>query len=158
MENNTVFRDKSIERISSPEQLNDYIKLSNPGVFLILGAIIIILAGACIFGIAGHMDSSVPGVTISDNGNVTCLVKKEYGDRFTENMYVKLPDGEYGVSLRDARPEAVSDNTDSYALFVGNIQPGEWVYVIDVDGSIPDGVYDTRLVTERISPIRFLFR
>ncbi len=28
---NQIFRKKSIERVSSPEQLNDYVRVSNPG-------------------------------------------------------------------------------------------------------------------------------
>ncbi len=69
MENKTIFRDKSIERISSPDQLNDYIKLANPGVWFILLAILILLTGACIFGTIGHIDSYVPGVMISEDNH-----------------------------------------------------------------------------------------
>ena len=29
---NQIFRKKNIERVSSPEQLNDYVRVSNPGV------------------------------------------------------------------------------------------------------------------------------
>ena len=46
MANETVFRDKSIERISSPDQLNDYVKLSDPGIWFVLAAIVVILTGA----------------------------------------------------------------------------------------------------------------
>ena len=62
MANETVFRDKSIERISSPEQLNDYVKLSDPGVWFVLAAITVLLIGACIFGVCGNVDSTVNGV------------------------------------------------------------------------------------------------
>lgn len=31
--NDKIFRKKSVERMSSPEQLNDYIKVTNPGVW-----------------------------------------------------------------------------------------------------------------------------
>ena len=86
MENDTVFRDKSIERLSSPDQLNDYVKLSDPGIWFILAAIVVVLTGACIFGIFGHIDSKVPGVGIVKEGRMVCLVKKEYGDRFKPGM------------------------------------------------------------------------
>jgi hypothetical protein len=157
MANETVFRDKSIERISSPEQLNDYVRLTTPGVWFVVGAILIILIGACVFGAVGHIDSSVPGACISDGENVVCLVKREYGERFTEDMHVQVKGSEYGVSLRDAKPVAIGSDIDSYVLFVGNMELGEWVYEIDVDGQIPEGVYEARLVTERISPLSFIF-
>ena len=157
MENNTIFREKSIERISSPDKLNDYIRLSNPGVWFILAAVTVILAGACIFGIFGHIDSSVPAVGIAKNGRMVCLVKKEYGDRFNENMKLKIDKEEYSASVRSPKPVTVWDTTDPYALFIGNMQPGEWVYEIDVDGTFTDGAYEASLITEKVSPLSFLF-
>lgn len=157
MENETIFRDKSIERISSPEQLNDYIRLSNPGVWFILASILVILTGACIFAVFGHIDSSVPAVGIAKNGKMVCLVKKEYGDRFTGEMKLKIDDNEYNVSLRDSKPATVWDTTDPYALFIGDMQPGEWIYEIDVDGTFTDGSYEASLITEEISPFSFIF-
>ena len=157
MENETIFRDKSIERISSPDQLNDYVRLSNPGVWFILSAIMVILIGACIFGALGHIDSSVPAVGIAKGGKMVCLVKKEFGDRFTQDMKLKIDDREYNVSVRSPKPVTVWDTTDPYALFIGDMQPGEWVYEIDVEGSFTDGAYAADLVTEEVSPVTFLF-
>ena len=34
----SIFREKSLKRISSPEQLNDYIKVSQPSVWIALAA------------------------------------------------------------------------------------------------------------------------
>lgn len=157
MENETIFRDKSIERISSPDRLNDYVRLSNPGIWFILIAILIILSGACIFGVFGHIDSSVPGVGIAKDGRMVCLVKKEYGERFTKDMKLLVDGKEYGAALRGSNPVTVWETTDPYALFVGDMQPGEWVYEVDVEGTFADGSYEAELVTERISPLSFIF-
>ena len=54
-EKESIFRQKSIDRISSPEQLHDYIKVSSPGAWLILVAIIIFLIGALIWGVKGSI-------------------------------------------------------------------------------------------------------
>ena len=157
MENETIFRDKSIERISSPDQLNDYVRLSNPGVWFILSAIMVILIGGCVFGALGHIDSSVPAVGIAKGGKMVCLVKKEFGNRFTQDMKLKIDDREYNVSVRSPKPVTVWDTTDPYALFIGDMQPGEWVYEMDVEGSFTDGAYAADLVTEEVSPVTFLF-
>lgn len=157
MENDTVFRDKSIERLSSPDQLNDYVKLSDPGIWFILAAIVMALTGACIFGIFGHIDSKVPGVGIVKEGRMVCLVKKEYGDRFKPGMKAGIDGKEYTAALRSDKPVTVWDSTDDYALYVGNMQPGEWVYEIDVDGEFTDGNYEVELITDEISPLSFLF-
>lgn len=41
---------KSLNRVKSPEDLNDYIRVANPGVWLVLVAVVILLAGVCIWG------------------------------------------------------------------------------------------------------------
>lgn len=35
-----IFRKESLERISSPEQLTDYLRVTNPGIWIILASII----------------------------------------------------------------------------------------------------------------------
>ena len=40
-----IYREKSLERIASPEELNDYLHVTNPAVWLIMAAVIILLAG-----------------------------------------------------------------------------------------------------------------
>lgn len=157
MADETVFREKSIERLSSPDRLNDYVKLADPGVWFILAAIVMILTGACIFGVFGHLDSTVPGVGIVSGGKMVCLVKKEYGSRFGDNMKAKIDGREYAASLRSDKPVTIGDSTDSYALYLGNMQPREWVYEIDVGGDFADGNYEADLVTDEISPLSFLF-
>ena len=47
--------DKAMEMIDSPEQLNDYIKVTTPSVFAILVAVLILTAGIIIWSIFGVM-------------------------------------------------------------------------------------------------------
>ncbi len=56
MEERSIFRKKSIERVSSPEQLNDYIRVTTPSVWLILIAIIILIIGTLIWGVFGRIE------------------------------------------------------------------------------------------------------
>ena len=38
----TVFRKKTLDRIASPEQLTDYLRVTNPGIWVILVAVILV--------------------------------------------------------------------------------------------------------------------
>ena len=49
----SVFRKKSIERVSSPEKLNDYIRVSSPSIWIIMAALIVLLAGILIWAVFG---------------------------------------------------------------------------------------------------------
>jgi len=42
---NELFRKEAVEKIASPEELNKYVKVLNPRVWLIILAIIIAIAG-----------------------------------------------------------------------------------------------------------------
>ncbi len=52
---NSIFRDKSMDRISSPESLNDYIRVTSPSVWIVLLAILVLLAGILAWGIFGKV-------------------------------------------------------------------------------------------------------
>ena len=40
-----IFRKKTLDRISSPEQLTDYLRVTNPGIWLVLATVVLLLAG-----------------------------------------------------------------------------------------------------------------
>lgn len=51
-----LFRKKSLQKISSPEQLDDYIRVTTPSVWLVLLALIILLAGFLVYSFFGTVD------------------------------------------------------------------------------------------------------
>lgn len=53
---NGIFREKSIERVSSPEALNDYIRVTSPSVWIVLLAIVLLLAGMLAWSIFGRIE------------------------------------------------------------------------------------------------------
>lgn len=55
-----LFRKISLDRVNSPEQLNDYIHVTRPSVWLILGAVTLLLLGVVIWGIFGSIDGAAP--------------------------------------------------------------------------------------------------
>ena len=63
-ENNTgngtsgIFREKSMKRVSSPEELNDYIHVTSPSVWLILIAVVLLLAGMLAWSIFGTVEKN----------------------------------------------------------------------------------------------------
>ena len=51
----SVFREKSMERVSSPEQLNDYIRVTTPSVWIVLVALVVLLAGMLAWSVLGRV-------------------------------------------------------------------------------------------------------
>ena len=65
-----IFRQKSIERITSPDQMQDYIRVSNPRVWMILLAVIVLLIGVCVWGIFGTLDTTVETGGVCTDGKL----------------------------------------------------------------------------------------
>ena len=51
--NEEIFREKSLKKIKAPADLNDYIHVASPGIWLLLAGLVVLLAGACIWGYFG---------------------------------------------------------------------------------------------------------
>ena len=58
MSNKTnIFREKSIEKISSPDQMDDYIKVMTPSVWIGLIALVVLLVGILVWCTFGTMET-----------------------------------------------------------------------------------------------------
>lgn len=154
--NNQIFRKKSIDRISSPEQLNDYIRVANPGVWMVLSAVIILLAGICVWGIFGHLDTTMNTVGVCENGNLTCYISEDDISSVKEGMKITVDNSEYEITSVSKSPVTIDSNIDSYALHLGNLQIGQWVYKISAVTNLDNGTYEAKITTESISPISFV--
>ncbi len=56
MEEKNIFRKKSLDRVTSPEQLNDYIKVTTPSVWIILAATLILILGTLVWAVFGKIE------------------------------------------------------------------------------------------------------
>ena len=155
--NDKIFRKKSIDRMSSPEQLNDYIKVTNPGVWMALAAIVILLIGVCVWGIFGKLETKLPVAAVSQDGQTVLYVKENDLSAVKENMSVYIGDETYKVTSVSAQPVAVTEEISEYARRTGNLSLGEWVYLVQIDKTLPEGVYTAQFVIDSVSPLYFVF-
>ncbi len=133
----SIFREKSLERIKSPENMNDYIKVATPGVWVVLAAVIILLIGAFVWGEFGYIESYSAGQTTVKN-NVA----------FTQTNDVEVSLGmDYVIGDKTYKVENVEFDDNN---------PGVMKVSATVD--MPDGLYDSKIVIERIKPLSLIFR
>ncbi len=52
----SIFREKSIERISSPDQIDDYVRVTKPSMWIVLIAAVVLLVGIVVWCIFGTME------------------------------------------------------------------------------------------------------
>ena len=151
-----LFREKNMEQIESPEALDDYLQVTSPGVWIMLATIVVFLVGACIWGIFGHIDSTVKAAVIAEGKETVCLVPESALSSAVENRVVKIDNKEYELFPETLEPQVVSEDTNIYWILAGNLSIGDIVYQIPVSESLDEGVYSGTIVTETLSPISLL--
>jgi hypothetical protein len=158
--NEGVFRKSAMERISSPEQLNDYIRVTNPSVFIILIAAALLLGGFLAWSWSGALTDTIQVNVLVRGDAAVCYVDEAAAARLKPGMPARLGEADGAVAGVSALPLSASalgeELSDEYIL--SKLAAGQWNYAVDIDVSgLPDGVYAARITLERIRPISFLW-
>ena len=132
-----LFRKKSLDKIASPESLTDYIRVTNPGVWLVLAALIVLLAGACVWAIFGRMETKLPVTAKVENGMAAITLTADEAEKVAPGESVIFDGGE-GVILTIEGPDEAG------------------LYTAAAQMNAPDGTLRAEIVTESVSPMSFI--
>lgn len=158
MMKNQLFREKVMERVSSPEQLNDYIRVTNPSVWLALAAVIFLLVGICVWGVFGKLDTVLKVGAITEGERTVCYVKESDIRGVSQEMTVQLKGETYSILEIAVQPIQIDAAFPDYLAHLGGLARGEWVYAVVLDGTsgTDGGIYEAEIVIESISPVTFV--
>jgi len=131
----SLFREKTLKRISSPEKLTDYLRVTNPGVWVLLAVVILLLGGMLIWASVGTLETTVSAkIIVKEN---VALVAPEGNNQVKDGMPLRINDADYVIQ---------TTTEDEYGRVFGMAEV-----------TLPDGTYEGIVVTEQIRPIDFLF-
>ena len=133
----TIFRKKTMDRISSPEQLTDYLRVTNPGIWIFLSAVILLVAGLFVWASVGTLETTAGAKALVSKGDAVIALTGTDSAELSTGMTVRIASNEYIIS--DIYPDEYGRN------------------VAFAEVSLPDGTYDASVVVEKIHPISFLF-
>ena len=137
-QNTEVFKNKkALERITAPEQLTDYLRVTNPGIWALLTAIICLLVGLCVWSMAGTLETVSDGVAVVENGQAVIMATNGTNGEIRSGIPVRIGNDEYTIATVEK---------DDYGRAVAHAPINK-----------ADGKYDCKIVTESIHPIKFLF-
>ena len=154
---NTLFRQKSLDRISSPEELHDYMRVTSPRLWMILVTIVVLLAGFIIYASTATMENTMP-IRVSVESVVGDAKEgEERGKTTWVSATLPLAQKDYlqtGMLLRLGGETGRID-------WIGTTADSESVNILfDMDHDyfpLPTGEYDAVLVLETTTPISFLW-
>ena len=133
---NRLFRSKVMDRVSSPEQLHDYMRVTSPAIWMVLGAVIALLAGLLALSSVRTLETTMDVRARVGDGSALVVLPAAQAKEVKAGMPLRIAGEEVAI-------EAVYLNDD-----------GETVCTADI--AAQDGTYDAVIVTDAISPIRFL--
>ena len=133
-----LFREKSLKRITSPEELGDYLKVTSPAVWMVLAAVILLLVGILIWSTTASIDSFVTGTAQVESGTMRVILDDEqFADSVQPGMTVKVGESESRISSIGTGPSGAP-----FAM---------------AETTLADGSYPAQIVLRRTQVIRLLF-
>ena len=154
--NEQLFRKKSLDKVSSPEQLNEYIRVSNPGIWMVLTAIVVLLIGVIAWGYVARLDTTLSAAIVPNEGKGIIYVRETDVEKLSEGMTVRTNDNKYVIEEISKEAVRLKGELSEYAMHASGLAEGEWAYKAYVSGKFDDGVHKAEIVLESISPISFI--
>ena len=152
MEKN-LFRQETLDHISSPEELHDYMKVTSPRLWMILAAVVALLVGFIVYASVATLENK-----LDVKAEVYVYTDPETGERFVDDFMVIIPDEKKDLVQREmvvrfagyeGKIEYIIQDKDATGAHVSFEQP--------IDASnLEDGTYDAEVVLEQVSPIKFI--
>ncbi len=154
-----LFRERSLEAVESPEALNDYLRVTSPGVWLVLAAVVLLLAGAMLWGIFGRIHSEKAVAVVVDESGSWCYIPSDSVEAALTHGSVSVggisydldADAGFGMIL-------IPEDASSRLLKAGNLSVGDVAARVAADTDLTLGVYSGTVVTEDLEPISLLLQ
>ena len=169
---NKLFKKSSVERFTSPEKLNDYIQVSNPSSWMVLGAALALLLGVLVWGFFGELTQSASFTGWAQESKLRCYVSNQVSESLEVGMEVSITplSGADEAKAITGRVASISQHPLSYEeASVGMEQDylpavlgiSTWNIVVEIDvtDALYEGmVYSVSAVTETQRPIDLVFQ
>ena len=156
-DSNQLFREKSLERIESPEKINARIKVLNPGIWILLIALLVAIIGVLIWAFAGNINQTVEvNYRSYGYGGEVVYVSEDQISEISYGCKIEA-DGEVGkVTGWDEEPCLAEEVMDEYLMHLNGFSPKSFVYEVRTNLMSYEGVHNAKIVVDKISPIEFI--
>lgn len=145
-----LFREKSVEKISSPDELNTYIKVIPLHIWAVIIVFVIMLISLLSWIEIKNQTLYLVTAGESKDGMLTCyIVEEDYDDIVKAKDYINActfirnEKGEdYGelIGINDL-PIQLNEDYDPYLFHLLDLHTSDWVYAVEWKTDLPDGIY-----------------
>ena len=139
--NNNIFRQQALDKASSPDELNKYIRSVSPKLWFLLTAIIVLLVGAIVWSCIGYVETKGEVVAVVESSSYSITLTSDDARRMKDSSFVRINNTDYPISELIT---STSNNTDIYYTVKGDSY------------GITDGVYEAYIVFNKLHPMQFI--
>ena len=161
----SIFTKKASERLRSPDDLDEYVRVTNPSIWVVLAACAVLLIGLFAWGLFGTAEASVSGVGTYVKGEAICFLPADKASKVNvgdpANVGGELMEVASVGAVPLSRVEAHEIVGGDYlaATLVGD----DWTYLVrfagDGDYRFEEGIpLSVSITVERIAPISLIFK
>ncbi len=158
-----VFRQESLDRVKSPEQLNNFIKISKPSVWVITVSILFLLIGVIVWSVFGSVDTTIALKAVVKEDNIFFYVPESIASNLEIGFPVIVDDAQGEITEISDEPYKYDEvliklNNDEYLTYLLGVEYEKYLFEIKVDiANLDEIVVDADVVVDRINPISFVF-
>lgn len=147
----SLFRKESLEKISSPEAMHDYMRVTNPRIWMLLSVITALLIGFLIYAAVTTLETTIP---------LKATVQQyEYDGESVSMVALQLSDAAASSAKPGMKVRVAGREGKISYIFQDQEETFADVELTENSNAAPltPGTYDAELVTESASPMSYLF-
>lgn len=160
-----IFRETALQKMSSADDLDRYLKVTNPSAWVLVGAVTVLIIAAVIWGLTATLPIKNATTGVLKDGEIVCFLPLDEDSLATTDSKVT-------AAGRDTRILSVNDNPHSqrevaavigsdYALESSGLS--QWSYKVVV--ALPDDMstweegddVPVQITTKEVAPLAYLF-
>jgi hypothetical protein len=116
------------------------VKVANPGLWMVISAIVILLAGVVVWGFIGKIDTTMSTAIITDGKNAVIYIGESDAGKLEIGMTVRSEHKEYTITDIAKAPIKVDGSLSDYAIYASGLCSSKalnrlkYIYTFDSPG------------------------
>jgi hypothetical protein len=165
---NETFNKEAMDRVLSPEALDNYIRVTKPAAWLLIGALLLLVAAVFVWGVNGSLPETLTAnCALTGSGAVAYVDVQQFSDDIDGcEARIVTADGRtlsakvVGVSLNPlSQPEIAAAQSNDWLADMLAVSGYAYQVELSVDGNYTPGTLaSVTLITDEVRPITLLFR
>ena len=160
----SIFNKKASEKLCSPDDLDKYVRVTNPSVWVVLVACVALLVGFLSWGMFGAVTTSVNTTGTYAKGSVICFLTAEDAAKVSvgdsANVGGEIMEVKSISSVPLSRDEAKAIVEKDY--LVSTLIKGDWAYIVYFTGGdesefVEEVPLPVNITTEHVAPMSLIF-